>query len=72
MITTHSERDSELSYGGPRFDTLEPELQVAFDKVLHAWGIDEAVVDFIEASSVYYYNSEYINWLHNVNDFISK
>lgn len=69
---TYFERDSSSSYGGPRFDSLEPELQAALDEVLHSWGVNEEVIDFIGASSKYYYNSEYINWLHNVNDFISK
>lgn len=67
-----SERDSAHSYEGPRFDTLEPQLQAAFDETLHAWGIDGEVIDFIEASSKYYKNAEYINWLHNVSEFISK
>ena len=67
-----SERDSKYSYRGPSFMTLEPELQAAFDEVLHDWGISTEVIDFIEASSQYYNNLEYINWLCSINDFISK
>jgi hypothetical protein len=70
--TSFPERDSSTSYAGPHFATLEPELQMAFDEVLHAWGMNTEVVDFIEASSQYYNNLEYINWLCNINDFISK
>lgn len=69
---TFAERDSFSSYYGPRFDTLEPTLQEAFDEVLHEWGMGGEVVDFIEASSQYYNNVEYVNWLCNINDFISK
>lgn len=70
--STFSERDSLSSYPGPHFATLEPELQIAFDEVLHSWGMNAEVIEFIEASSQYYNNSEYISWLCNINDFISK
>jgi hypothetical protein len=71
-FTSFAERDSFSSYYGPRFDTLEPTLQEAFDEVLHEWGMSGEVIDFIEASSQYYNNVEYVNWLCNINDFISK
>lgn len=67
-----TERGSRSSYKGPAFVTLDPALQAAFDETLHDWGISTEVVDFIEASSQYYNNMEYINWLCNINDFISK
>jgi len=70
--TSHAERDSSKSYKGPLFESLEPVLQEAFDEVLHSWGINPDMVDFIEASCQYYNNAEYIRWLLNINDFISS
>ena len=69
---SHSERDSITSYKGPLFESLEPALQEAFDEVLNSWGMTSEVIDFVEASSQYYNNSEYIRWLLNINDFISS
>ena len=70
--SSHAERDSHESYRGPKFATLEPSLQAGLDEVLHSWGIDDEVMDFIEAATKYYNNSEYIQWLLNINDFISS
>ena len=70
--SSFAERDSLSSYRGPLFASLEPELQGAFDQVLHDWGISTEVIDFIEASAQYYNNLEYIRWLCNINEFISK
>ena len=50
----------------------EPALQEAFDEVLHSWGINTEVVDFIEASSQYYNKVEYVSWLNSIKDFISQ
>lgn len=69
--SSHAERDSLVSYKGPKFESLEISLQEAMDEVLHSWGIDEEVMDFIEAANKYYNNSEYIQWLLNISDFIS-
>jgi hypothetical protein len=70
--TSHTERDSRSSFRGPRFDTLEPILQEAFDELLHSWGMGTEVIDFIEASSQYYNSMEYVSWLSNIKDFISQ
>ena len=70
--TSHSERDAYSKYRGPRFETLEPILQEAFDEVLHSWGMGPEVIDFIEASSQYYNSMEYVSWLSNIKDFISQ
>lgn len=70
--TSFAERDSLSSYRGPLFASLEPKLQSAFDEVLHDWGISTELIDFIDASAEYYNNLEYIRWLCNINEFISK
>ena len=70
--STHVERDAFSSYKGPNFASLDPALQEAFDEVLHSWGMNTEVIDFIEASNQYYNNVEFVNWLCNINDFISK
>jgi len=70
--SSHAERDSKTSYRGPLFESLEATLQESFDEVLHSWGMTSEVVDFVEASSQYYNNSEYVRWLLNINDFISS
>jgi len=69
---SHAELRSKSRFRGPRFDTLEPALQEAFDEVLHSWGINTEVVDFIEASSQYYNKVEYVSWLNSIKDFISQ
>lgn len=71
-FSSHAERDSPLSYKGPKFESLSVPLQESLDEVMHSWGVNSEVVDFIEASSTYYNNSEYIQWLLNINDFINS
>ena len=70
--SSHAERKSDSRFRGPRFDSLEPALQEAFDEVLHSWGMNSEVVDFIEASSQYYNKVEYVAWLNSIKNFISQ
>lgn len=70
--SSHAERDALKGYKGPKFESLNVPLQEGLDELMFTWGVTAEVMDFIEAASKYYDNSEYIRWLLNINDFISR
>ena len=60
------------AYGGPVFEQLESELQEKFDDYLAERGFDEALAEFIPALIEAKEQDEYVRWLKNVGNFVSK
>jgi complement component 1 Q subcomponent-binding protein len=58
-------------YMGPVFDELDEDLQVTFSKYLEERGIDTALATFLPDYIDYKEQKEYVNWLKDVNDFVS-
>lgn len=69
-------RESRLSrapdqYLGPEFGTLEERVQVAMQDFLQGLGLDDEVVTFIEIYSLDKEQRLYMNWLDDVEAFLS-
>ncbi|KAF9066779.1 mitochondrial glycoprotein [Rhodocollybia butyracea] len=57
-------------YMGPQFDTLDIGLQEEFDKFLQERGIDEHLAFFIPEFAEFKEQTEYVQWLEGVKDFV--
>lgn len=71
-ITVHDigEQRQDL-YMGPVFEELGEDLQTTFSKYLEERGIDTALANFLPDYVDYKEQKEYMNWLKDVNDFVS-
>lgn len=71
-ITAHDigEQRQDL-YMGPVFEELDEDLQTTFTKYLEERGIDTALANFLPDYVDYKEQKEYVNWLKDVNEFIS-
>ena len=63
--------DDGTAYGGPRFEDLDPAVQGGFQQYLAERGIDDDLSFFIIQHSRYKEESEYLNWLKTLNDFVN-
>lgn len=71
-MTRHDigERRQDL-YMGPVYEELDEELQATFSKYLEERGIDTALATFLPDYVDYKEQKEYVNWLKDVNEFVS-
>ncbi|KAG2205572.1 hypothetical protein INT47_005947 [Mucor saturninus] len=58
-------------YMGPVYEELGEDLQTTFVKYLEERGIDTALATFLPDYVDYKEQKEYVNWLKDVNDFVS-
>lgn len=58
-------------YMGPVYEELDEDLQRTFIKYLEERGIDTALATFLPDYVDYKEQKEYVNWLKDVNDFVS-
>jgi complement component 1 Q subcomponent-binding protein len=58
-------------YMGPVYEELDEELQTTFSKYLEERGIDTALATFLPDYVDYKEQKEYVNWLKDVNEFVS-
>lgn len=58
-------------YMGPVFEELEEDIQTTFCRYLEERGIDTALATFLPDYVDYKEQQEYVNWLRQVNDFVS-
>lgn len=58
-------------YMGPVFEELDEDLQTTFGRYLEERGIDTALATFLPDYIDYKEQKEYVNWLKDVNDFVS-
>lgn len=58
-------------YMGPLFDELDEQIQTTFSRYLEERGIDTALATFLPDYVDYKEQKEYVNWLKDVNDFVS-
>lgn len=58
-------------YMGPVYEELDEDLQQTFCKYLEERGIDTALATFLPDYVDYKEQKEYVNWLKDVNDFVS-
>lgn len=58
-------------YMGPVFEELDEDLQATFGRYLEERGIDTALATFLPDYIDYKEQKEYVNWLKNINDFVS-
>merc|ERR1719277_2531642 len=65
------EKESVSSYNGPDFEDLDDKLQEALDEYLAELGMSSEVCDFVDALAVDKEQREYVNWLKNVQKFMS-
>lgn len=59
------------SYGGPRFEDLDPAVQGGFHQYLAERGIDEDLSFFILSHARVKEEAEYMNWLEKLNEFVN-
>ena len=64
--------NSSLSYGGPEFSNLDPELQAAIVEYLKARGFGDELWELVVAYSGVKENDDYINWLQNFKKFVDS
>lgn len=71
-ITTNDigEQRQDL-YMGPVYEELGEDLQTTFVKYLEERGIDTALATFLPDYVDYKEQKEYVNWLKDVNEFVS-
>ncbi|CEP07011.1 hypothetical protein [Parasitella parasitica] len=58
-------------YMGPVYKELEEQIQITFSRYLEERGIDTALATFLPDYVDYKEQKEYVNWLKDVNDFVS-
>lgn len=58
-------------YMGPVYDELDEQIQTTFTRYLEERGIDTALATFLPDYVDYKEQKEYVNWLKDVNDFVS-
>ncbi|KAI8647710.1 mitochondrial glycoprotein [Parasitella parasitica] len=58
-------------YMGPVYDELDEQIQITFTRYLEERGIDTALATFLPDYVDYKEQKEYVNWLKDVNDFVS-
>jgi complement component 1 Q subcomponent-binding protein len=59
-------------YGGPNFDELDEALQEEIFQYLEDRRINESLSQFVYVYAGNKEQKEYVNWLHNLNDFVRK
>ena len=64
-----SKVDAEVSYTGPQFEELDPELQEAFHEFLADAGVDDSVGSYVALYADFKEQQEYTNCLTKVHDF---
>ncbi|GAN01672.1 mitochondrial acidic protein MAM33 [Mucor ambiguus] len=71
MTTVDIGEQRQDLYMGPVFDELEEQIQTTFSRYLEERGIDTALATFLPDYVDYKEQKEYVNWLKDVNDFVS-
>ncbi|KAJ8598786.1 hypothetical protein CTAYLR_010186 [Chrysophaeum taylorii] len=64
--------DDKDIYDGPKFDELDPRVQAAFYSYLDERGVDPDLCGFINSYANHKEVVEYVNWLENVQAFVTK
>ncbi|KAK4517971.1 uncharacterized protein ATC70_001320 [Mucor velutinosus] len=71
MATVDIGEQRQDLYMGPVFDELDEQIQTTFSRYLEERGIDTALATFLPDYVDYKEQKEYVNWLKDVNDFVS-
>lgn len=71
MTTVDIGEQRQDLYMGPVFDELDEQIQTTFSRYLEERGIDTALATFLPDYVDYKEQKEYVNWLKDVNDFVS-
>ena len=67
-----SAKDSLANYPGPFYEDLDERFQDKFERLLSDFGINSELCLFIERFAADKENREYIRWLNNLQQFVSK
>ncbi|KAL7321076.1 Mitochondrial acidic protein mam33 [Mucor circinelloides] len=71
MTTVDIGEQRQDLYMGPVYDELDEQIQTTFSRYLEERGIDTALATFLPDYVDYKEQKEYVNWLKDVNDFVS-
>ncbi|CAG8510064.1 7197_t:CDS:2 [Ambispora gerdemannii] len=69
-LTVEGDWQRRRLYLGPRFENLDNEVQILFERYLEERGIDTSLALFIPNYVDYKEQKEYLGWLHNVKKFV--